>query len=179
MAFDKKEYYRQYYLDKKELYAERNKKWASENKERRAAQSQKYRDQRTPEEVKEYRAKDRQRARGRDKEKRKAYRREAHRANPLVNMLQSAKYRAAKNDLPFDLTIDDLVLPDVCPILGCPMVVGTDTAPSLDKEIPSLGYVKGNVSIMSRKANMMKQDATPEMLIAFADYVYKKYKNER
>ena len=37
-------------------------------------------------------------------------------------------------------------------------------SPTIDKLIPSLGYTKGNVWIVSRRANMIKSDATLEEL---------------
>jgi hypothetical protein len=33
---------------------------------------------------------------------------------------------------------------------------------------PELGYVPGNVAVISRKANLMKNDASSEELLAFA-----------
>jgi hypothetical protein len=36
----------------------------------------------------------------------------------------------------------------------------TDNSPSLDKIIPSLGYVRGNVQVISQRANSIKRDAT-------------------
>jgi len=35
-----------------------------------------------------------------------------------------------------------------------------DNSPSLDKLIPELGYVKGNITVMSVRANRIKNDAT-------------------
>ncbi len=39
-----------------------------------------------------------------------------------------------------------------------------DDSPSLDKIIPKLGYVKGNVWVVSNKANRIKSNATIEEL---------------
>jgi hypothetical protein len=38
----------------------------------------------------------------------------------------------------------------------------------LDKIIPELGYVKGNVRIISTLANTMKSNATKDQLLTFA-----------
>ena len=82
-----------------------------------------------------------------------------------------ARYRAKKEGLPFDLSpldLKDLGIPDVCPVLGIPLNKSpgdgkrNDNSPSLDKFIPSLGYVKGNVHVISWKANRLKNDGTPE-----------------
>lgn len=46
-------------------------------------------------------------------------------------------------------------------------------SPSLDKIIPQLGYVKGNIIVMSMKANIMKANATKEELINFSKNILK------
>ena len=43
----------------------------------------------------------------------------------------------------------------------------------------SLGYVRGNVTVMSMKANIMKGDATPEELLQFAEWVLRTYGTSR
>ena len=51
----------------------------------------------------------------------------------------------------------------LCPILKIPMFTGkgvsTDNSPTLDRIDNSKGYVKGNIHIISRKANQMKSNA--------------------
>ena len=85
----------------------------------------------------------------------------------------AAKQRAKKQGLPFDLSpldLKEIGIPDICPVLGIPINKapgdGTgernDNSPSLDKFIPSLGYVKGNVHVISWRANRFKSDGTPE-----------------
>lgn len=59
----------------------------------------------------------------------------------------------------------DIVIPDNCPVLGISLrsVYGEkqhDGSPTLDRFVPSLGYVKGNVSVISRKANTMKSNGS-------------------
>lgn len=49
-------------------------------------------------------------------------------------------------------------------------------SPSLDKIIPSLGYVKGNIQVISLLANKMKTSATIEQLRIFSKNVLKMYK---
>jgi hypothetical protein len=88
--------------------------------------------------------------------------------NRKRNILNAARQRAVKEGLPFDITEDDFELPDVCPVLGIPLEFAegkghyTSNSPSLDKFDPSAGYVKGNVAVISMKANRMKNDATIE-----------------
>ena len=90
----------------------------------------------------------------------------------LKQMVAGAKQRAKKKGLQFDLKVEDLYpVYDTCPILGIKMVAGIGTvcssSPTLDKIDPTLGYVKGNVRVISNKANRMKTDATIEELKLF------------
>lgn len=74
-------------------------------------------------------------------------------------MLGSAKYRAAKYGRDFNIELSDIVIPTLCPVLGIPM-----DRPSLDRIDGTKGYVKGNVRVISHRANMLKNDATIEEL---------------
>ena len=46
-----------------------------------------------------------------------------------------------------------------------------DDSPSFDCFMPALGYVRGNVSVMSWRANHLKNDATSDELRAVADWM--------
>jgi hypothetical protein len=63
----------------------------------------------------------------------------------------------------------------VCPVFGTPLRRGQNQAtldsPELDRIIPALGYVPGNVQWISRRANVMKQSASPKELLQFAEWV--------
>jgi len=86
-------------------------------------------------------------------------------------MFTSAKYRAEQRGIEFNIDIDDIVIPDMCPILECSFIYGNshnyDYSPSLDRIDNSKGYVKGNVQVISTKANKMKNSATFEELQKF------------
>lgn len=110
-----------------------------------------------------------------DKRTRENYRNSKNRGS-IEYTFYARKHRAKKQDITWEISLDDISVPDVCPVLLTPFKFKTPYAMSIDKIIPSLGYVKGNVQIMSCKANIMKSDATPEELIKFADWVYKNYK---
>lgn len=97
--------------------------------------------------------------------------REGRKRNPEKRLLQGAKDRARTKNLPIDIELSDIKIPDNCPILGVPLELGTPYAPSLDRIVPSEGYTKGNVWVISRKANAMKQDASKEELERFAEWV--------
>lgn len=97
-------------------------------------------------------------------------------------LLYSAKQRATKLNLPFNLTLDDVSIPEKCPIFGTILEISTkiakDNSPSLDRIIPNLGYVKGNVIVISYRANVLKRDASPDELMKLALF-YKKINTEQ
>lgn len=95
-----------------------------------------------------------------------------HAADPRHQMLYSAKHRAKTKSVPFEIGVADIIIPELCPILKTPLDKsgGQETYPSLDRIVPKLGYVPGNVWVISTKANSMKWDATYAELLAFARY---------
>lgn len=99
--------------------------------------------------------------------------------NPLKAHLNAIRCRAKANNFPFNLTVEDLVIPEVCPALNIPIhqswgsvdvEANKDNCPSVDRVIPSLGYVKHNVRIISARANRIKTNSTPEELWLVFDY---------
>lgn len=93
--------------------------------------------------------------------------RKYRRNSPVAGLLRAAQQRSRKRGWFFDLTEDDLGgIPTHCPYLGIELrfVGGRATAnsPSLDRIDNSLGYVRGNVMIISHRANMLKSDSTLE-----------------
>lgn len=95
------------------------------------------------------------------------------------HIVRSLKCRCAKSGIPFDLSSEDILslIPSdgLCPAIGIPIVFGgklSRNSPSIDRVIPANGYVRGNVKIISYKANAMKQDCTdPAELRRLADYL--------
>lgn len=87
-------------------------------------------------------------------------------------MVSRAKWRAKSAGVPFNITPDDVSIPAICPVLGLPIRPakghgGHDHhSPSLDRIDPNKGYVKGNVRVISQRANLLKSDATVEELEA-------------
>lgn len=99
--------------------------------------------------------------------------------DPLKAHLNAIRCRAKANNLPFNLTEEDLAIPEVCPVLNIPIHQswGTadiednkDSCPSVDRVIPSLGYVKHNVRIISARANRIKTDSTPQEIRLVYEY---------
>ena len=92
-------------------------------------------------------------------------------------MVQKARSRAKAMGLPCSITKHDIAIPDLCPILGIPLFENKGgghsgpNSPSLDKIIPSLGYVPGNVQVISHRANTAKNDLSPEELLRLASWV--------
>jgi len=105
--------------------------------------------------------------------------------NPIkytaTQMRSSALKRANALNLDFNLTSKYIVgiSKKTCPILGVEMKYGggakSNSSASLDKIIPSKGYVEGNVQVISLLANLMKSSATPDELIKFANWVNSEY----
>ena len=89
-----------------------------------------------------------------------------HCKSPWYYLASGAKNRAKKNNLPCDIDAMYVmsIMPDVCPVLGIPLVFNKestqDNSPTLDRFIPALGYVKGNINVISQKANRLKNDGT-------------------
>lgn len=101
------------------------------------------------------------------------------RATPEGWAQQTLTYLRAKcrrENLPFDLTLEDLVPPTTCPVTGRTMKVAvgarTFDSPSVDRYAPEKGYVKGNVEIICWGVNRLKNDCTnPVVFEQLAAYV--------
>ena len=93
-------------------------------------------------------------------------------------LVSEAKGRAKKLGVPFSITEKDVTCPTHCPILGIELLIGNnhpkDNHPSLDRVVPNLGYVPGNVQIISNRANRIKNDSTVEELGKIYHYLLRK-----
>lgn len=91
----------------------------------------------------------------------RTYLRRRSRDEPEWALWHRARKRAERKRLPFDIPVSSVIIPEVCPILGIPLVVGEVRAPqspSLDRVIPAKGYVVGNCRVISDRANRMKSN---------------------
>ena len=83
-------------------------------------------------------------------------------------MVAEARKRSRLRKMNCSISYHDLLpLPEICPVFGTPLKIGSDKPTewmSLDRIDPSLGYVPGNVQIISYRANTLKNDATIEEL---------------
>jgi hypothetical protein len=103
--------------------------------------------------------------------------------NPEKGIFRAARDRARKRGLEFSIDLEDVIIPDTCPILNIPLISraghgvqgGKLDSPSLDRIDNSKGYIKGNVQVISHMANSMKFTATPKELKMFAEWITKTY----
>lgn len=91
------------------------------------------------------------------------------------SLLHRAKHRAKRGGVPFAISLSDIVVPARCPVLGMKLHLGARKAgassPSLDRIVPSRGYVPGNVAVISWRANLLKTDGTAEEHRKIAEYI--------
>ena len=101
--------------------------------------------------------------------------------HPEYFLWKSARQRARDKNLPFELEVSDIIIPEICPILQIPLKLnsgrpgGKADSPSVDRIIPSLGYIKNNIQVISFKANMMKSDASISELLLFKEWISTTY----
>ena len=116
-------------------------------------------------------------------EKMKEYSRAYRGRNPNKTLYMAAKCRAKKRGLDFTIDYEDVIIPEICPVLGIKLVVragngipgGKLDSPSLDRIDNTKGYVKGNIQVISHMANSMKFTASPKELKLFAEWIMKTY----
>lgn len=89
--------------------------------------------------------------------------------SPWVKLGNNCRKRAKELNLEYSLTnkyLHELYVSvgDICPVLKIPLSTNSslNNKPSVDRIKPSLGYVKGNVRIISYRANLLKNNATIE-----------------
>ena len=101
-----------------------------------------------------------------------AQKRDSRIRNFVHAMWKAAKKRAEEKGLEFNIDESDIIIPEICPVLEVPLVFGTkdnyDYSPSLDRIDNTKGYIKGNIWVISKKANTMKSSATLQELHKFA-----------
>lgn len=86
----------------------------------------------------------------------------------------NAIQRSRRSGIEFTIKHEDVVIPDFCPVFGIKLQrEGKDTwrnAPSIDRIDNTKGYTKENIVIVSRRANILKKDATFDELEMLANY---------
>ena len=87
-------------------------------------------------------------------------------------ILMNVKQRVRLLKIPFNLTLEDIIIPEYCPILNVKLQRGTKKdyrySPTVDRLDNNKGYIKGNIRIISKQAKKMKNNPTKEELIQFS-----------
>lgn len=105
--------------------------------------------------------------------------------NPKQYMLTRARGRAKIEGVSFSITAEDFEIPEYCPIFSelklefsRGRATRPDNIPTLDRIIPSKGYVPGNVAVISMRANRLKSDASADDLRKILAWLEEKIKDE-
>lgn len=101
------------------------------------------------------------------------------RQNVARSILNRSRVRAKSKGWEFSLTIEDIIIPEICPVLGIPLKVHEgirgdgrhDGSPSIDRFNSSKGYTKDNIRIISWRANCLKKNGTVEEFEAILKYM--------
>lgn len=100
-------------------------------------------------------------------------------------MLESARNRAKNINIVCTISLDDIEAPTHCPALGILLDYRAKgkthagaNSPTLDRLVPSLGYVPGNVAVISMRANSIKHNATPREVARVAKWMQENVNND-
>lgn len=95
-------------------------------------------------------------------------------------LYKNIKSRCKRIGREFSIDLEDIIIPQKCPVFGFELKREDKqtwmSAPSVDRIDSSKGYIKGNVTVVSRRANILKRDATVEELEQLFNY-YKTLRN--
>lgn len=99
----------------------------------------------------------------------------AMKREPLLRLFSVAKYRAKQKGIKFTIKREEIEVPTHCPILGIKLKYNEgkrgDSTYSLDRVDNSKGYVKGNVAVISWRANRLKNNLSPKEIKAVYQYL--------
>jgi len=192
-----KEYGKKYRKENKEQIDEKNRKWHEENPDKNKEYKRKYREnnrdthnaknreyyysniEKQKEKAKRYYENNREKV----NERHKKWMSEWNKNNPKKAMFTRAQARARRKGIEFNITLEDITIPTHCPIFGLPLFSSkgkkTINSPSLDRIDNNKGYIKGNIIVISEKANSIKNIGTPEELIRIGMFFKSKIDNIR
>jgi len=97
----------------------------------------------------------------------------------ILHMLHGSKNRAKNSGQDHNISVDDIVYAwpedNLCPALKlelkfCEKGFGA-SSPTVDRLDSRLGYVKGNIAVISGRANRLKSDATLDEVKGVLDYM--------
>lgn len=97
---------------------------------------------------------------------------------------KAAKDRCGRSGREFTITSADVIIPDVCPIFGMPLIQEVTVHrnaserpanyPTIDRIDSSRGYTPDNIMVISWRANSLKNDATLDELIALGEFAQRR-----
>jgi hypothetical protein len=122
----------------------------------------------------EYRKKNKGKRSSQNKEWYESIRKKKFKDDPQHYLWYVARTRSRQKKIEFTITKEDIIIPETCPILNTPLEKGDGYLPnamSLDRVNNDLGYVPGNVRVISRKANLMKSALTLDVLEKLIKYI--------
>ena len=98
--------------------------------------------------------------------------------NTCRERFRNKKKNANRQGIEFSINFGEITFPTHCPILGIELdyfsIDGRkENTPSFDRKDPSKGYVKGNVFIISWRANRIKNDGTADEHRQISDWMNK------
>jgi len=100
---------------------------------------------------------------------------EKRKMNIVKILLSKSKTRAKTQNMEHNIAEEDIIIPLFCPVLGIPIFVSrgkvSDNSPSLDRINNNLGYIKGNVKVISYKANALKSNGSINEFRKIIEYI--------
>jgi len=96
--------------------------------------------------------------------------------NPIKALLINKRAWCKRHHIDFNLQEEDIRVPELCPVLGIPLIWGggikSDYSPSLDRLDPHGGYTRENVQVISWRANNLKSNGTIREFEFVLQYLY-------
>ena len=95
-------------------------------------------------------------------------------------LFQTSQARAKKRNLDFNIELNDIFIPDYCPVLNIKIDKrlfkkssrrALDNSASLDRIDSLKGYIKGNIAVMSYLANSIKNEGNAAEHDAIATFI--------
>ena len=123
---------------------------------------------------KEYREINKEKIAERQKEYYESVRSKAFKKDPQAYLYMVAKSRAKQKKIEFSIDLEDIFIPSHCPITGKELIKTNGYSPdsmSLDRVDNEKGYIKNNVRVISRWANLKKSSLCEKDLIQLLSYV--------
>lgn len=107
-------------------------------------------------------------------EKQCLHQKKQRKLDPVTYIYRQVKSRSKRLGIDFNLDKEDIVIPEYCPILLIKLEVGDgrimNNSPSLDRVDNTKGYIKGNVRVISFKANRCKSNLTNDEIRRLYEY---------